>query len=81
MSNTKVMCSHISTMNWMQSKTGAKRYAAMISTALPHPFVTSGNRRMAARLSSVVRWVYWRETARSCAVMVGSVAVAAIEVK
>jgi len=25
--------------------------------------VTSGNRRMAARLSSVVRCVYWRETA------------------
>jgi hypothetical protein len=33
MSNTKVMCYHISTMNWMQSKTSAKRCAAMISTS------------------------------------------------
>ena len=30
---------------------------------LPQAFVTSGNRRIAARLSSVVRCVYWRETA------------------
>ena len=30
---------------------------------LNQPFVTSGNRRIAARLSSVVRCVYWRETA------------------
>src|SRR4030095_4158753 len=39
------------------------RSAGKGATASPQPSVTSGNRRMAARLSSVVRCVYWRETA------------------
>ena len=43
--------------------TGAAQKEGYAATTLPQPFVTSGNRRMAARLSSVVRCVYWRETA------------------
>lgn len=43
-------------------RSGAKRRLTA-QQASPQPFVTSGNRRMAARLSSVVRCVYCRETA------------------
>ena len=43
--------------------TGAGQKEDKQRNTLPQPFVTSGNRRMAARLSSVVRCVYWRETA------------------
>jgi hypothetical protein len=58
----EVHCSFLLVFHSSSSSIRAANTDLIISVK-NQPFVTSGNRCMAARLSCVVRCVYWRETA------------------